>query len=313
MTETTKEIFEKYQVRKTTRQKSEFIDWVSDKARQRDFAVKCENSGRFGARNIVIGDIKKAKVIYTAHYDTCSVLPFPNFLTPKCYSLYILYQLAICIPFLALILLEQLYLVPLFPPLIALPPLTALAFVFLITAGPANKNTANDNTSGVTTVIDIMNSLPEDLKDSVAFVLFDLEESGLLGSASFFASHKEVKDKPVVNFDCVSDGDNILIVAKKKGARSYAPLLSEVFTSTDSLNVSVETKHIFYPSDNNSFPCGIGVAAFLKTKSGLLYINKIHTKKDRVYKEENIEYLVKTSIVLARTLSEKETSEDSIA
>ena len=91
MTETTKEIFEKYQVRKTKKQKASFIEYVKQIAENYEYDFKVEK-GSFGARNIVIGNPDTAKVLYTAHYDTCARLPFPNFITPKSFLIYLLYQ-----------------------------------------------------------------------------------------------------------------------------------------------------------------------------------------------------------------------------
>ena len=94
MTETTKEIFEKYQVRKTKKQKTAFIEYIKQTAECYGYDVKVEN-GAFGVRNIIVGDPDTAKVLYTAHYDTCARLPFPNFITPKNFLVYLLYQLLI--------------------------------------------------------------------------------------------------------------------------------------------------------------------------------------------------------------------------
>ena len=82
MTPTTQTIFEKYEVRKSRKQKTAFMDYVQSTAAEMDYESHTEK-GYFGARNIVIGNPDKAKVIYTAHYDTCAVMPFPNFITPK--------------------------------------------------------------------------------------------------------------------------------------------------------------------------------------------------------------------------------------
>ena len=43
MTETAKEIFEKYQVRKTKKQKSKFIEFAKIKAEELNYEVKVEN------------------------------------------------------------------------------------------------------------------------------------------------------------------------------------------------------------------------------------------------------------------------------
>jgi hypothetical protein len=183
-----------------------------------------------------------------------------------------------------------------------LPLLIWIGLLYLLLAGPANKNTANDNTSGVTTVLDIMRELPEDQKDKVAFVLFDLEEVGLLGSSSFASKHKAVKKNTLVmNFDCVSDGETMLF-ALKRTTKQYTRLLEDVFVSTPDIAVDI-TKKAFYPSDNAAFKGGIGVAALKKSKLfGTLYMDRIHTNKDVIYREENIRFLTNGAIKLAQML-----------
>ena len=312
MTETTKEIFETYQVRKSKKQKTAFIEYVKQITASYGYDLKIEK-GSFGARNIVIGDPDTAKVLYTAHYDTCPRLPFPNFITPKNFLVYLLYQIFILVFFFALFFLLMValaFLVSILPLaedtaytlMLFLPQLLWIALVFLMMCGPANKNTANDNTSGVTTVLDIMKELPWDQREKVAFVLFDLEEAGLLGSSSFASKHKAIKENTLVlNFDCVSDGETMLF-ALKKTTQKYAELLEKAFISTPDIAVDI-AKKAFYPSDNSSFKGGIGVAALKKSKFlKTLYMDRIHTKKDVIYREENIRFLTDGAIKLAQLL-----------
>lgn len=312
MTETTKVILEKYQVRKTKKQKTAFIEYIEQIAARYGYDFRVEKES-FGVRNIVIGDADSAKVIYTAHYDTCARLPFPNFITPKNFLVYLLYQFLIVGIFLV-----SAFLIGLVAGLILsvipiadgifdfilslLPVVIYLTLLYLLLAGPANKNTANDNTSGVTTVLDIMQSLPQDQKHKVAFVLFDLEEPGLIGSSAFASKHKHIKKNSlVINFDCVSDGETILF-ALKKTTKKYAPLLEKAFVSTPEMAVDI-TKNAFYPSDNAAFQGGIGVSALKKSKFfGVLYMDRIHTKKDVIYREENIRFLMNGAIKLAQML-----------
>ena len=94
MTETTQTIFEKHQIRKSRKQKTAFIEYVQSTAASLGYDCRTEK-GYLGARNIVVGNPDTAKVIYTAHYDTCAVMPFPNFITPKCVWLFLLYQIAV--------------------------------------------------------------------------------------------------------------------------------------------------------------------------------------------------------------------------
>ena len=292
MTPVTKTILTDFEVRKTDKQRSAFLRWLIPILQENGWSLHLEK-GPFGVQNLVIGDPDQAKVIYTAHYDTCVRLPFPNFITPKSIFIYILYQLVICIPIFALIGLGT-WLARLIDPAFALLGywVSFLAVMGVMTCGPANKHTANDNTSGTTAIIDLALAMPEELRGKAAFVLFDLEESGLLGSSSFASRHKqEMKEKLLVNLDCVSDGETMLFVLKK-GAHKHLPLLKEVFTDSDSVKADFATKGYVYPSDQANFKCGVGVASLKKTKGGLLYMDKIHTARDTVYREENIAYLV---------------------
>lgn len=314
MTQSTRVIFEQHQVRKSKKQKTAFAAYVRDLASQHGYTY-AEEKGSFGANNLIVGDAQRAKVIYTAHYDTCARLPFPNFITPKNFLIYLLYQLLIT----ALIIIPTyiiLFVAPIGLVLLGMDVDTAvmigmclaylilLAALFLLVAGPANKHTANDNTSGVTLLLDLMQQLPTDLREQVAFVFFDLEEMGLFGSAGYRSRHKkETQSKLLINFDCVSDGDHLLF-ALRKGAKPYASAIERAFPSTQTHTVEVLSRGVFYPSDQMSFPCGVGVAALKKSSNGLLYMDRIHTSRDTVYQEQNISYLCDGAIRLVQELSD---------
>ena len=304
MTETTKTIFEKYEIRKSKQQKTEFIEYVKSLADMAGYEVKTEK-GMLGARNIVIGDPESAKVIYTAHYDTCATLPFPNLITPKNIGLYLLYQIAIVLAVFAIVFIITFlssFIVPA-PFLTLVYELSVLVLLGFFVFGPANKHTANDNTSGVTVVIDTMLSMPENAKKDAAFVLFDLEEMGLFGSCGYNSKHKTMmKNKLLINFDCVSDANNILLIVKKK-ASDYIPAITEAFKGNETICTQVVSKNVFYPSDQSSFPMGVGIGAFKRTKRlKILYLDRIHTKHDTIYNEENISFLVNSAIKLSEIL-----------
>ncbi len=311
MTETTRVVFDKYELRKTNEQKSEFRSYLKETAKLYGYTVKTETGSR-GVNNVVIGNPERASVIYTAHYDTCAVMPLPNFITPKCIPIYILYQLFLTtvmfiIPFLIMFVgapmildktgSDALYTATL---------IGGYALLWLIltlaTRGPANKHTANDNTSGVTLLIDIMRELPQEYRDNVAFIFFDLEERGMIGSRVYKMQHKAIaKSKLLINFDCVSDGKNILFVLKKNVAY-IEPKLQEAFKGNGSYSVEFASRGVFYPSDQRIFELGIGVSALNKTKNGILYMDKIHTPRDTVYDEKNIEFLKIGAIKFAEML-----------
>ena len=89
-------IMEDFQVRKSKKQKEAFRVWLCGELEAAGCAPKVE--GGFAAKNVVAGDPDTAKVIFSAHYDTCAVLPIPNFITPRNMFFYICYQLLLVIP-----------------------------------------------------------------------------------------------------------------------------------------------------------------------------------------------------------------------
>ncbi len=292
MTEISKTVLEKWQIRKTKRQKSDFIAFL-----QRELGedtVRVEQAGTFRSRNIVIGDVENAEFILAAHYDTQPVLPFPNFLPPKNIPLYIGYSLLLMLGFFAVEFVIGFVLALLKVPgdiafLICYG--TLLGILGLMFFGPANKHTANDNTSGVITVLEAY--ADESIRRRAAFVLFDHEEMGLLGSAVFAKMHKNaLKNKPVINLDCVGDGDTVMVILNKK-AQSCAASLEEAFQPAEKKTALItSSKNTLYPSDQMNFPVGIGVAAFHRAPVVGYYISRIHTPKDTVLEEENVQFIL---------------------
>ena len=284
MTEISKEILEKYQIRKSKTQKTAFIEFL----RAHFPELKVEEGGFPNNRNIVIGDPNTAKVVFGAHYDTCAVLPFPNFIMPKNILVSILYALVLVVPITAIAVF--------FGKIFSNSNVALLSYwvmLGLMVAGPANKHTANDNTSGVITLIELMNVMTPEERAQSCFVFFDNEEKGLFGSAFFQKEHKEtMKEKLLVNFDCVSDGDYLMMAANKKAYPEHAENLKNAFSDAAGKTVLIEkAKGIYYPSDQKNFKNSIGVASFKKSKFGL-YMDRIHTPKDTVFDQQNISVLV---------------------
>ena len=311
MTVTTQEIFEKYEVRKTKEQKASFREYLLSYAKGQGYEAHEEQINK-NAANVVVGDPASAEVIYTAHYDTCAVMPFPNLITPKCIPIYLIYQLFVTVAMLIVPILIMaigstlVYDKTGSEALRAIPVVGGYALMWVIIIlminGPANKHTANDNTSGITLLIDLMTDMPAEYRSKAAFIFFDLEERGTVGSKKYAQKHRNIaKTRPVINFDCVSDGKNVLFFAKKKAAE-LEEKLNEAFKSNDVYSVEVATKKIIYPSDQRNFDYGVGVSALNKTKRGLLYMNKIHTPRDTVYDEENIEFLKNGAIEFTRII-----------
>ena len=291
-------ILSDWQVRKTKKQKLAFIRLMQSRFPE----LRVEESKIIHNRNLVAGDLETAEFILSAHYDTCAVLPFPNFIMPKNIPVTVLYSLLICVPFfliafgfnLLLALVTDSFFVHYWASLILI--IGLLVVVFFL--GVPNKHTANDNTSGVITLCELMERMPEELREKVLFVFFDNEENGLLGSAFFRKLHKkELGGKLILNFDCVSDGDEILLVVNKAARKKYGGRLEAAFPGTDEMTVHMEkSSSAMYPSDQAGFPLSVAVAAMKKLPLLGLYLDRIHTGRDRVFDERNIEYLCKSTI-----------------
>jgi len=292
MTELSQKILRDYQVRKTRKQKDAFISLIKEHYPE----TVVESSGIIKSHNLIIGDINSAKTVLTAHYDTCARLPFPNFIAPKNIPISLLYSLLLIIP-MAIILFALNY------PISRLTTsfwvhywftlAAAIILMALMVTGPANKKNANDNTSGVILLLEVLSQLTVEQRKETAIVFFDNEEIGLLGSSQFKKKYaQQMESKLLINFDCVSDGDHILIAENKAAKEKYGELLESTFVSTETKEISFcRSEKVFYPSDHIGFPNAVAVAAFHKKKFIGHYIGRIHTGRDTVFDECNIELL----------------------
>lgn len=289
MTELSRKILEDFQVRKTYKQKTAFIQLLKEQFP--DLSV--QEFSFWKCRNLIVGDIASADIILSAHYDTCARLPFPNFVSPKKPLLSILYGLVpvallVAVTLLANVLARFFTADPIFHKVLSLAVYFGL-FIMMF-AGPANKHTANDNTSGVIVLSELLQVLSPDTRKKVAFVFFDQEELGLIGSSLFRKQYKYVlKDKLLINFDCVSDGDHILVSASKGAREGYGDRLKAAFLpSEDKSILFANAEKTYYPSDQKGFPNGVSVCGLNHKPFLGYYMDRIHTHKDTVFKKENI-------------------------
>lgn len=320
MTNTTREVLQRCEIRKSKKEKETFRGWLCQQLKEAGYEPQVEKSrGLWTSHNVVVGDPEKAKTLLTAHYDTCAVLPFPNFITPRNLFWYLVYQLLIVVVFFALVFAVT-FLSVLGAELV-LDDIDVAAAVGMVLGyaalifgiwwmldGKANRHTANDNTSGVMTLLEIALALPQELRDEVCFVWFDNEERGLLGSGTFAKKHKAAKRSAlVINFDCVSDGDSIQFFPGKKVKKTETiAALREAYVGTADKTVEVVEGFGFYPSDQAAFTYGVGVCALKKSKLFGWYMDRIHTKRDTVLDEKNIDLLREGTVRLVQWLANKE-------
>ena len=257
-----------HEVRNTDKQKRAFIDWALSYAAQREIPVCVEESGNvIRSRNIVFGDVEHAHTIIAAHYDTPAWTPMGAGMTPGCWPVILLIELV-----------QTVFLLPL---------------MIMMFFGFANPHTANDNTSGVLTLLLAMDRFQG--RRGVAYVLFDNEEKGLLGSRAFIKAHPQAARRFLLNLDCVGDGGTLLYTGTKLSmrmpqAKRFYAALEKAAPGYGMRAASGLFPRWLYPSDQMLFPRGTAVAA-LKGRR-ILYIDRIHTARDTVLEERNVDCLL---------------------
>lgn len=289
MTEVSTKILETYQIRKNKKQKDAFISFLLSHFPE----LKVESYKRSRSKNLILGNPSQAKVLVSAHYDTCARMPIPNFITPLNPILSILYGFVLIVP-IFLIVFAINYLLSSIINSFALKYWISFALIYYLTIlGPANPHTVNDNTSGVIALCELYQSLTEADRQKVCLIFFDNEEKGLLGSAAYRKLHKEeIKNQLLINLDCVSDGDHILLAVSKDARKSYIPIIETAFKETGEKKILLKkAEKVYYPSDQAKFPQSIAVAALKNKKLLGYYMDRIHTKRDTVMDQRNIQLL----------------------
>ena len=299
-------ILQEYEVRKSNKEKTELIEYIKTRLShagydaENDITVEEKGKGIFKSRNIVVGNPKTAKVFFTAHYDTCAVIPFPNLMTPTNPVLFIAFQLVLLVLIFGIsflfTLLFTLVTNELFNPGTVMF-VFLYAFLFHMLFGYRNKHTANDNTSGTITITKILEAIPVEDRSKVCVVYFDNEEKGLLGSSFFYEKHKkEMNNKLLINFDCVGDGRDIVVLGKEKARKDdlYEGFIQAFESCKEHYDVDFLSRNMLpmmFGSDQMHFNTGVGVCALRKSLVGR-YVARIHTPFDTICREENVKYIV---------------------
>lgn len=239
----------------------------------------------FASKNVVIGNLKKAKYVLGAHYDTPPRMP--AFLMKSILMFNILSVLFIPFVFILIILFEL--------PVVVAAIIYITMLLYLMGFGIANKYNYNDNTSGVLTLLSVMENNPS---NEVAYVFFDNEEKGLIGSLQLAYIMKKIKSynvrkKIFINFDCVGRG-NVFGVASFKN-KVVAQELIDLSNKYNNSNLTFEHRKAkkLEASDHFSFRNwnSLGIMCYNK-KSKKYSLNDIHSHKDKHIDIENINILV---------------------
>lgn len=322
MNDISTKIMTDFKVRKGKRKKTKFREYIIGELETRNIPYQVQSSKKGFTNNLVVGNPNSAKVICTAHYDTPFCIGVPNVITPTSIWRVVICQIIITIVLLVLMS-PFIFVINVLRDLLStaidlgwlggivsfiMYYLGFVLFIIVIACIPNPRN-ANDNTSGVITLTEAIFSEEIDFANT-AFIFFDNEEYGLLGSMMF---KKTFTQTPLlVNFDCVGQGDEILVIKNKKGFfdEEKTTLLSEMFTEVEGKNLDFPTK-AFYPSDQKWFQCGVGVCFCNKNKVMDKYIARIHTPLDTICLEDNIEY-TKSAILRGNAMVARATVASSI-
>lgn len=286
-----------YPVRRTAQQKAEFRRWLLGELKKAGWKAHEESYGKFnGSINVIAGDPDKADVCLCAHYDTGCRMPVPNFVSPTNVAAHVVYHLAAALALIALVFGVSLAVCfPLNQPALMLPLflILALAALWFSTFGPANKNNANSNTSGVLALLAVAYAAAHDKR--VCLVFLDNNERNLLGASAFRKKHiNNLSEALAVNFDCVGDGEHLLLIPSKysRWDAKLTAALETAFPDTETVHPHLLVKGLqYYPSDHRRFRYNTAVCT-CRYLAGLgYYIPRLRTKKDTVLREENIAYI----------------------
>ena len=299
-----------YPKRRSDDEKQKFREYIIEKLASKGIEARVEKTNDGKNNNLIIGDPTTAKAVFTAHYDTPMQSLFPNIMIPKNFAIFYLYQFVPVI-FLLLISIVVSYLVGMV--LFEDQVVYMISFLvlyyggfFLMMRAFENKNNFNDNTSGVSVLLSIIDLLSADQLSNLAFIFFDNEEKGKKGSAAYVKDHKEqMNDRFLVNFDCVGNGDYIIFIAQKDAVSSKEfEMLKDSFIEDDRFKLDFTThKKAQSNSDHKNFAKGVACVACKRSKWGIFYTPYIHTPKDIVADNANIAYLSKNTLEFIKKIS----------
>lgn len=281
------ELKNQYGVRFRKKQKQKFLEYAQTTFNDMGYTTEVQekvtiNKNILSNQNLIIGDIEKANVILCAHYDT----PFRSLYRYKIIHGRKMRKRDIIKG--GFIILAYLIFITILLGLFNCPTIIYCITIILFVLGIPNKQNLNDNTSGVLTIFKIAAELKELNSSKVAFVLFDNEEWGLIGSKIFKKQNKNIENKLFINFDCVGVGDNIIVIGDDDSIHE-AKNIVEKKEKIEGKNILVEKMDLSKAkSDEKTFKRRIRFAAFHRNKKGQLYVDNIHTKKDNDLDINNI-------------------------
>lgn len=201
-----------YQKRKTLAEKRAFRDYIQKQARDLGLRSNIYPENK-SCKNVIVGDLKNAKYVVCAHYDTePKLLPLIERNYTYCHKFLEVLSLILGVGLLVLFyFLNILWL--------GICCIAISVFLFLRISGvlaTSRKFSYNDNTSGIITLLNLMDT-NKDFNQRVAYVFLDNKEKGLIGSKALSKMMQNQKmivqkeDKKFIFIDCVGLGKDFTI------------------------------------------------------------------------------------------------------
>lgn len=243
-----------FPARHTTVQKQEFLAWCKGYFGGLGLPVQERKEG--GGINLLIGDLSQSQIVLSAHYDTANKHRASFYSTCENGVMPRLKQYFTCIR-------------------------SALS-----RCKGYNPVNANDNTSGVATLLSVATKKPF----GVCFLLTDGEEEGAYPARAFAKENQAVlQNKLFVALDCVGKGRDFGVIYYRHYNRKYAEDLS-AFLQGDYGAKACFPKSAF-PTDAEYFLKAVCISSFLLGKKGRRYFTDVHTPRDNEICTQNLEYL----------------------
>lgn len=277
--------------------KSKFIKRrkISDKKLFLDFAEKYFSDYGYNMIkdsekkniNIYSDNIKGAKYIFTAHYDTPTtsiIMNICNGLAPLLGNFSIIPITLIAI----FIILVKSNLNDIFSSFFYIL-IIIMCLEYLLKR--ENKNNMNDNTSGLISLFILAST---SFNKDIAFILFDNEEKGLKGSKQFSRESIELidKDATIINLDCVASGTDWCIYSNEEVLQSKLLKILKGEKIRKGILTGSDHKPFIKKRDNQNHRNTIYISKKYKSKIGGYYHKNIHTNLDTNVCEDDIIELV---------------------
>ncbi len=288
--------------------KKDFREFIAGIAESMGYSATVEDN--VIAKNIIVGNPKEAKIVLTAHYDTPPNMPY-HFLKRQVSTLgialpsvlgigMVLTRHAINAHDQALLsfMINSLQTSTFILDGVAATAIGTGLYSFGLLGGE-NKNNYNDNSSGLIALLILMNyykDLPESERNKIAFVMFDNEEKGLIGSLCYASKHN-IKEQRFLNFDCIGRGNRINCIYTGKVTNEFTNDIYEALGSLANQGYLPRLKksNLNTMSDHLPFKKSKGNLTILCDTEDSPVTEHIHSSKDTKINLETISEIAKCS------------------